>query len=329
MSSPSCSRRDFLASLAASVVLPHVVGVRAGPPTLAERLGYARDTRLLILHADDLGLLHSVNVAGMTAFQTGVINSGSIMVPCPWFPEFADFAKSNPALDLGLHLTLTCERPSYRWGPVLGPSAVPSLVDADGFFPVAWPVDRQVNLGEVEAEIRAQIARARHFGVEPTHLDSHEHYLQQSGRPVFDVLLRVAGEMRLPVRVGRNWFLHYPYLETALGPNGIALDRTITIPTETTPDQWIPWYQYTIRALPAGVTEIFVHVGYDDGELRAYAPARLNYGATWRQRDLDAMTSAEVHDALTAGNVKLITWREIGRLLRNEPGTPRDTTAHR
>lgn len=324
----SSSRRDFLVSLAAGLALPQRLPFLHDQPTLAERLGYSRDARLLILHADDLGLLHSVNVAGMTAFQTGVVNSGSLMVPCPWFPEFAEFARDNPTLDLGLHLTFTCERPNYRWGPVLGPSAVPSLVDTDGFFPPTWPADR-VDLKEVEAEIRAQIARARHLGVEPTHLDSHEHVLQQSGRPVFEVLLRVAKEMQLPVRVGRNWFLHYPYLDAALGPNGIALDRTMTIPTDTTPDQWTPWYQYTIQALPPGVTEIFVHVGYEDGELRAYAPARLNYGSAWRQRDLDAVTSAEVRDAFTAGKVIRITWREIGRLLRAATPAARDTTAPR
>ena len=331
MSTRRWSRRGFVASLAAGVAAPLIscspagrvatvarpAAAPLGPagPGLAVRLGFPSDARLLLIHLDDLGLLHSVNAAAAAVFDLGLVRSGSLMAPCPWFPEAVEYALGHPTLDLGLHLSFTCERHSYRWGPILGPSVVPSLVDKDGCFPVSWDPDRPVNLRELEAELRAQLERAHRYGFTPTHLDSHEHILQWRGPEVFDVFQRVAGEHRLPVRVGRNWFQGYPYLARALGSNGIAMDSTLTIPPGIAPTDWTAWYLNTIGALRPGVTEIFLHPGYDDGELRAFAPDRVSWGAAWRQRDLDAISSPAVHDAVIAAGATIITWREIGRLL--------------
>src|ERR1700687_225123 len=130
--------------------------------TLVERLGYSPGTKLLIVHADDLGVTHSVNAAAIKALQGGTINSASLMVPCPWFPEMADYAKSHPDADFGLHLTLTAERVYYRWGPVAPSDKVPSLVDGNGYFHHDWEpnehiIAKKINAKEVEIEIRAQI----------------------------------------------------------------------------------------------------------------------------------------------------------------------------
>jgi len=319
------TRRAFVTSLAAGAAAcatksgPAAKGPTPVPRTpglsLTERLGFPADARLLIVNLDDLGLLHSVDAAAFGILDKGPIVSGSVMAACPWFPEAADYARSHPALDLGLHLSFTCERPLYRWGPVLGARAVPSLVDDDGYFPVSWDANRPVNLAELDAEMRAQLARARKLGFNPTHLDSHEHRLQWLGDPIFEVFLRMAMENRLPIRVGRNWTIEHPYLARVERAGGVLLDRTITIPPETPPEQWTAWYADSIRNLRPGVTEIFLHPAYDDGEMRSFAPARFAWGAAWRQRDLDAIQSPGVLNALTSSGVTIIKWSDIGKLL--------------
>ena len=102
--------------------------------SVAEQLGYAKDARLLIMHADDIGVAHSVNSATISAFEKGGISSASIMVPCPWFPEIAKYARENPGMDFGLHLTLTAEWEYFKWDGVLPSNEISSLLDEDGFM---------------------------------------------------------------------------------------------------------------------------------------------------------------------------------------------------
>ena len=185
--------------------------------TLADRLGYPPGTKLIIVHADDLGETHAVNAAAIQSLEAGVINSASMMVPCPWFPEIADYAKSHPDADFGLHLTVTSERVYYRWGPVAPAGKVPSLLDENGYFHHDWEHDQHVNPKEVEIELRAQVERALAMGVRPTHLDSHQYRLIVNGKELFEVMLRVAHEYQLPVFVTRDWFADHRSEERRVG----------------------------------------------------------------------------------------------------------------
>src|ERR1700733_4810863 len=187
--------------------------------TLADRLGYPPGTKLIIVHADDLGETHAVNAAAMKALTGGTINSASLMVPCPWFPEMADYAKTHSDADLGLHLTLTSERVFYRWGPVAPRDRVPSLVDSNGYFHLNWTGTTHIDAREVELELRAQIERAVGMGLRPTHLDSHQYRLFENGKDIFESALRVAHEYKLPVFMVRDWFADRPYLRSSLSPD--------------------------------------------------------------------------------------------------------------
>jgi chitin disaccharide deacetylase len=283
--------------------------------TLVERLGFAPGIKLLIVHADDLGETHSVNAAAIKALQGGTINSASLMVPCPWFPEMADYAKSHPDVDFGLHLTLTSERVYYRWGPVAPADKVPSLVDENGYFHHDWEKGEHIHINakEVEIELRAQVERALAMGVRPTHLDSHQYRLIMNGKELFDTMLRVAHAYKLPVFVTRDWFADYPYLQASLGPSDIVLDHTVTVEPEILPEKWVEFYISALKNLKPGVTEFVIHPGYDDDELRAATRERSTWGSAWRQRDYDFFTSDQFREILVQQKIKLITWRELAR----------------
>jgi predicted glycoside hydrolase/deacetylase ChbG (UPF0249 family) len=292
---------------AALVLLMVVASVQAQERTLAERLGYPRDAKLIIVHGDDLGMAHSVNLATIKAFESGLVNSGSIMMPCPWVPEIAAYARANPQADLGLHLTLTSEWTQFRWGPA-------SLLDPNGYFRLTeTDAAKAADPKEVEMEIRAQIEKARSLGIVPTHLDSHMGTLYQN-KALFDVFMRVAREQKLPVRVAREWFTRADFLPESLTANDVFIDRVLDINPSVAPQEWAKFYSDELRKLESGVTEIVIHLAYDDAEMRGATADHPNWGAAWRQRDFDFFTSDAFRKVLAENNIKLITWREIGKL---------------
>lgn len=291
--------------------------------TLADRLGYDRDTKLLIIHADDLGVTHSENAASISALEKGMVNSGSIMVNCPWFTEIAEYAQSHPEADLGLHITLTSEWPSYKWGPVAPKEQVPSLVDPNGYlYPDARTAATHMDPKEVELEIRAQIERALAFGIRPTHLDAHMGTLFTSG-PLFEALLSVGRDYGIPVMVTKEWLKAQAFMAAALRPNDIVIDRMLTISPDVPSSEWQEFYEQAIQNLQPGVTEFLIHTAYDDDEMRAVTTDRPEWGSAWRQRDFDFFTSRECKRLLHKNHIKLVTWSQISRVLTS--GTARKT----
>lgn len=142
--------------------------------TFAERLGFPKNARVLIMHVDDVGMSWDSNQGAIQALEKGVATSLSIMMPCPWVPGFFHYMQDNPEVDAGLHLTLTSEWKDYRWSPLSGKSTTPGLVDKEGaMWASVADVVTHATADEVEKEIRAQIDRARTMGFEPTHLDTH------------------------------------------------------------------------------------------------------------------------------------------------------------
>src|SRR5215467_5813522 len=289
------------------------------PKTLGERLGFPRDARLVIIHADDVGVTHSVNSATIQALETGLVNSASIMVPCPWFPEIAEYAKSHSSIDFGLHLTLTSERVYYRWGPVASRDLVPSLLDSDGYLLKDWPPSTRIYPQQAQIELRAQIERAYAMGVRPTHLDSHQYRLYQNGEQLFRVALRLAHEYKLPLFVTRDWFAENPYLESSLGPDDVIIDHTITMSPNVPAEKWDAFYVDSLKNLQPGVTEFVIHLAFADSEMKAATRERDTWGAAWRQRDFDFFTSSAFRKLLQDEQIHLVTWREIAQAAHELP----------
>jgi len=306
--SKGSSRGLLLFCLAISPLDTHGQGVGK---SVAERLGFAGDAKLLMVHADDVGMTHSVNAATIKALDTGLVNSASIMVPCPWFPEIADYAKSHPGVDFGVHLTLTSERIYYRWGPVASRDHVPSLVDENGYFHQDWRQDTHIDPKDVEEELRAQIERAYAMGIRPTHLDSHQYRLIDNGKEIFDAFVRVAHSYKLPIFVTRDWFAERPYLKSGIARDDIVIDHTVTINPSVPPEKWVEFYETAMKNLQPGVTEFVIHTALADDEMRAATRERDTWGAAWRQRDFDFFVSQEFRQMLQEQNIKLINWRQL------------------
>ncbi|HET9487141.1 MAG TPA: polysaccharide deacetylase family protein, partial [Chryseosolibacter sp.] len=176
-----------------------LVQARSQEVTYAEKLGFPKGSKVLILHVDDVGMSWDSNQGAILAMEKGVANSLSIMMPCPWVPGFVHYMKEHPGTDAGLHLTLTSEWKDYRWPPLSGRPAVPGLVDSEGaLWQSVEQVVKNATADEVEAEIREQLKRARDMGFEPTHLDSHMGTLFAS--PQFlERYIKVGIENKIPV----------------------------------------------------------------------------------------------------------------------------------
>jgi len=285
--------------------------------TVAERLGHPRDAKLLILHADDLGVAHSENAVSFDALLKGGINSASIMMPTPWVTEVAAFSKANPTADLGLHLVMTSEWDTFRWGGLAPTDKTPSLHDPDGTMPrQTQTVATRAKLDEVERELRAQIDRAYAIGLKPTHVDSHMGALFNTPG-LFATYVKVARSYRLP-------FLAFigapsPAGQSVLQPGDIFPD-TVIVADNVPKERWNQFYLDAVRNLKPGLSEILFHLGYDDAELRAVTVNHDDYGSAWRQRDIDLVSSAEWKQALKDNKVVLVTWREIQNAMY--PATP-------
>jgi chitin disaccharide deacetylase len=289
--------------------------------TTAQRMGYGANDKLLIIHADDVGMSHNVNIATMEALKHGMVTSASIMVPCPWLLEIAAYAKANPQVDFGLHLTLTSEWKNYRWRPVAPHDKVKGLLDAEGYM---WRSERDTAKNatpqEVEVELRAQIDRALALGIKPTHLDTHMGTLY-TRKDFFDVYTKLGKEYGIPVMAMRATPEAIAYGKATGSPIGedalkaiegdgfVLLDYLVTgVPGKNFAERK-PEYIKLLKNLKPGVTMLIIHLGLDDSELKAITGA-------WEYRwaDFQTFKDPEIAALLKEQGIKLTTWREMGKL---------------
>jgi chitin disaccharide deacetylase len=283
--------------------------------TVQERLGYPASARLLVIHADDFGMNHSVNRAISEALENGWVTSASIMVPCPWFPEAVRFARAHPGMDLGVHQTLNSDWHDLRWGPVNSRDKVPSLLDIDGYFPPETAVvTRNAEPAEVESELRAQIERAQEMGIHITHLDSHMGALFTSV-PLFRVYVKMGHAYGLPVlseEVGNDAEVQ-PESE-------ILIKKVIAIEPGVPAQDWAAWYDKALADLRPGVYQLIVHLAYDDEEMRGATWDHPDWGAAWRQHDLDMVKGPEFQNFLKHQGFILVKWSNLAKALPKDYG---------
>lgn len=275
-------------------------------PTLAERLGYAADARLVIFNCDDLGSCRSANVAIYEALRDGLATTATLMVPCPWARDAAAMYRGE---DVGVHLTLNSEWSNYRWGPI---THSPSLLDGDGGFPrTVEDVWDHADLDEVRKECRAQVERAIYWGFDVTHLDSHMGTMQL--RPAFfDVYLETAIDFGLPLRMApaaAERLIGFPYRKVAEREGVLFPDHFVY--TNVGSRMQI---EAAVASLLPGVTEIYVHPAVDSDELRSSHP-------DWEMRVDDhalVTTDEALANSIATSGATLISYRALRDLQRSE-----------
>ena len=275
-------------------------------------------SRYLIVHSDDAGMSHAVNVATQAGLESGIVTSASIMVPCPWFKEFAVYAKAHPQFDYGIHLTLNSEWDNYRWGPVAAKDRVPSLIDPEGFL---WDnveqVVTHVKADEVRIELKAQIDKALAFGVPLSHLDTHMGAVVS--RPdLVEVYVGLSLEYNLPIL-----FFKQLDAETARDHPALAdrlkdcvakleerklpiLDGMLQFYGGNVPEQRKQIYFDEITKIKPGVTQLIIHCGQDGEELRA-----ITDSAARRDQDRVLFTDPKTRKFIEEQGIKLLSWKQF------------------
>jgi len=255
------------------------------------------DATYLIIRSDDAGMSHSVNTALEKLIESGLPVSVSVMFPTPWYQETVEMLKRHPNTSVGIHLTLNSEWKNYRWGPVLGRSAVPTLVDTDGYF-FASSADlpkNKADVKEVEKELRAQIERAVHSGLKIDYVDYH--MVTVTKYPEF---LAVAEKLAKEYGLGMSGYFGEARQDSQYSAAPVNKTDSLVV---------------MVNRLEPKVNLFITHVGIDNAELGALQDMNtsgpLADMSKNRQGELDALTSQRFQEVLKARNVRLITYRQL------------------
>jgi hypothetical protein len=287
--------------------------------TYAERLGWPPGSRVVIFHVDDVGMSHDSNMGAIDAIEKGVATSMSVMFPCAWVSEFAKYVRKHPEIDVGVHLTLTSEWDSYRWGPVAGKKAVPGLVDAQGCL---WhggeDVVKHGTADEVETELRAQVDRCVTMGIRPTHLDTHMGVVFD--KPEYaERYLKLGIEKKIPILMagGHMQCILQENAEAAELVRGMArrvwdaglpvLDdiHTGSYGWQDPAEKKSKLIQF-LKTMKPGVTQIIVHCTKPSEVFQYISGSGPN-----READLKLMMDPELRQVIEQEKIILTTWREL------------------
>lgn len=280
--------------------------------SIAQLLGHSSTSKLLIIHTDDLGMCHSVNAATFAAFEAGAVSSASVMVPCAWFPEAAQWVVQHPQYDIGIHSTLISEWKAFKWGPISKKIHTANLTDEMGHF---WPRNGllRATAQEIEEEIVAQVMQAKQAGIHPSHLDSH---MLSVARPEYiGSYMKVARQFGLPFLIDEHWHAYSSPDDPATAKD-IIVNGLFQAGPQVSTASLEDYYLSVLRELQPGLNQLIVHVGFDDTELRAIMQDQQAYGAAWRQRDFEIVMSEKFKTALREHDIHIVTWGMLKPLVQ-------------
>ncbi len=304
--------RIVAVGLLATLVFSVALCAQSVPPakSVAERLGYPANSRLLVIHADDFGMSHSVNRAIEEALEKHWVTSASILVPCPWFPEVARWANAHPDADLGVHLALNSEWTTFRWGPVSAQPKGSSLLDPDGYLPLTTEyVASHAKITEVETETHAQVDKAKAAGIHLTHLDTHMGAIVTTPE-LLKVYLGLGQAYKLPLLLDNR--------AESLAPGSVLLNDLLEMKPGTPKSQWLDAYKKMLAPLPPGSYQLIVHLAYNDDEMQGATADHPNWGAEWRQYDFDLVRSPEFQKFLKDQGFILVAWKDLAKALLSQ-----------
>jgi hypothetical protein len=288
-----------------------------------KKLGFDERDRVVIIHADDIGMCQAALPAVAELFDFGLVSSAAVMVPCPWFRNAAAYCNENPGLDIGVHLTLNSEFQPYRWGPISTRDPDSGLLDNQGYFhPLTAFTEEQASQEAVETELRAQVAVALEAGLDITHVDSHMGALVTPRFAGLYAEIALENRVALPFIRSRSanpdvtGALHglAPYdaaLAAEFEERGIPMiDALVGMPLTDLPDK-VAFAKQLIDDLEPGLTVAILHPALDTPELRAMAfdwPSRV--------ADYEAFRSPELRDYVRQSGVQIIGYRPLRDLIR-------------
>lgn len=286
--------------------------------TLVERLGYDTHAKLLIVNNDDAGMCHSSNQGTILGMENGLISSATIMFTCDWSPAIVKYALENPEKNFGVHLTLTSEWKSYKWGSVAPPTHVSSLLDEHGkLWAGVRDVYKYAKPEHAYLEGKAQIQKALDYGLDITHIDSHMGTLQLHPE-YLEKYVQLAVDFNLPLRMASQ-STHERFQmgnlreicrkKGLIFPDFLIYEELENYNSTDVESFWVN----VINNLSAGVTELYLHASTESDELKAITNS-------WKKRaqELDAFTSSEaVKNALKQNNVHIISYRQLRDLQRS------------
>lgn len=306
----SCYCKFWSLILCSTFFTPHLFGQGRSP---FDCLDYPADSKLLIIHADDLGMSHAENRSSIVALEKGCVSSGSIMVPCPWFNEMAAYVTSHPEGDFGIHLTLTSEWKQYKWRPVAPVDEVSSLTDELGyFFDNTLTFVQHAKLDEVEKEVRAQVALAKQAGIDITHLDTHM-FSMAANLELAKLYIQLSHAYNIPIPINLD-LAQQAYgvdIRSLLNEKDVLLENIFMAEPKDNKNGLAAYYRQVLKSVKPGVSLLLIHPSENTREMQAITAGHPDYGSSWRAEDFDFFSSKKCKKIIRKLNIQLITWREI------------------